>query len=351
MNAQRLHELVERFPACRIAVLGDYFLDKYLDVDPALAEISLETGKPAHQVVSIRSSPGAAGTVVNNLAALGAGVIHALGFTGDDGEGFELRRELTAIGCDLGGLVRVPDRFTPTYLKPRDARDAGLAGERERYDTKNRRPAPADVQDRVLSHLAGLLPGLDAVILLDQVEEADCGIVTRRLRDAVAQIARRWVRTVFWADSRCRIGSFRDVIIKVNAHEAVREVFGRAGGGGDDFVVRAIAGLRGRTGRPVVVTAGGRGIWVSDPAPTLVPAVRVAEPTDPTGAGDSATAAAVLALSAGATLGEAAVVANLAASITIQQLATTGTASRAELGPRLALWRSQMEGSSNAFRA
>ena len=120
MDADRLRDLVLRFRACRIAVLGDFFLDKYLDVDPALAEVSLETGKTAHQVVSVRCSPGAAGTVVNNLAALGAGEVHALGFTGDDGEGYELRRALQRLGCDVRALFTADDRFTPTYLKPRD---------------------------------------------------------------------------------------------------------------------------------------------------------------------------------------------------------------------------------------
>jgi len=72
-----------------------------------------------------------------------------------------------------------------------------------------------------------------------------------------------------------------------------------------------------------------------------VRAVRVPEPTDPTGAGDSATAGAVLALCAGATPPEAALVANLVASITVQQLAKTGTASPAELGRRLEMWLSQ----------
>ena len=74
----RLHQLIERFDSCRIAVLGDFFLDKYLDTDPALVETSVETGKEAHQVVRIRCSPGAAGTVVNNLAALNPGVLHAI---------------------------------------------------------------------------------------------------------------------------------------------------------------------------------------------------------------------------------------------------------------------------------
>jgi sugar/nucleoside kinase (ribokinase family) len=71
------------------------------------------------------------------------------------------------------------------------------------------------------------------------------------------------------------------------------------------------------------------------------PAYPVSEVVDPTGAGDSATAGAVLALSSRATPAEAALVANLVASITVQQLATTGTASPAELMPRLEMWLSQ----------
>ncbi|HET6325513.1 MAG TPA: carbohydrate kinase, partial [Planctomycetaceae bacterium] len=72
MKRDRLEELLARFASRRVAVMGDFFLDKYLEVDPKLAETSVETGKTANQVVEIRTSPGAAGTVVNNLAALGA---------------------------------------------------------------------------------------------------------------------------------------------------------------------------------------------------------------------------------------------------------------------------------------
>ena len=61
-------------------------------------------------------------------------------------------------------------------------------------------------------------------------------------------------------------------------------------------------------------------------------------PIDPTGAGDSATAGAVLSLCAGATLPEAAVVGNLVASITIQQLGTTGTATAEQLIARHSHW-------------
>ena len=96
MEAGRLEEIIRRFPDCRVAVLGDFFLDKYLDTDPELAQVSVESGKTAHQVVSIRTSAGAAGTIVNNLKALDAGELHTLGVTGDDGEGYELRKCLDA---------------------------------------------------------------------------------------------------------------------------------------------------------------------------------------------------------------------------------------------------------------
>ena len=55
-------------------------------------ETSIETGLTVYNVVEVRSQPGAAGTILNNLVALGIGEIHAIGFCGDDGEGFELRR-------------------------------------------------------------------------------------------------------------------------------------------------------------------------------------------------------------------------------------------------------------------
>lgn len=342
MNPDRLRELVGRFPGCRVAVLGDFFLDKYLDVDPRLAEVSVESGKTAHQVVSIRTSPGAAGTIVNNLVSLRAGEIHVLGITGDDGEGYELRRDLDRLGCLTEGLIRLPERFTPTYLKPRDCTNPDLSGEHERYDTKNRRPMPVAAQEKIMSHLERLMPRLDGVAVQDQVEEEDCGVVTARVREFLAELAGRYPEKFFWADSRSKIGLFRNVIIKVNTREAVRQIFPDGADEGDERrVIRAIASLRQRTGRPVFVTAGGKGIWVSDPEPVLIRGVRVPEPTDPTGAGDSATAGALLALCAGANLEEAALVANLVASITVQQLATTGTATPEELAPRLEMWLSQ----------
>ncbi len=342
MSSERLDEIVGRFVRSRIAVLGDYFLDKYLDVEPAWAEFSVETGKTAHQVAAIRTSPGAAGTVVSNLASLGAGAIFAVGFTGDDGESYDLRKGLASLGCDTEHLHYASGRMTPMYLKPRDYTDASLDGEHERYDTKNRQPTPPELTERLIRSLDTLLPSLHAVIVLDQVEEAECGAITAALRNILADRAARWPNVVFWADSRRRIRQFQRVILKPNQFEAVglenpppgREIH-------LDELANSLAQMRDANAAPVVATCGARGMVVTDPEMTLVPGVAVPEPTDPTGAGDSATAGAVLALTAGAELPEAALLGNLVASVTVQQLATTGTAHPGQLHDRLRQWRQQ----------
>jgi bifunctional ADP-heptose synthase (sugar kinase/adenylyltransferase) len=342
ISRERLEALLAVFPRLRLAVLGDFFLDKYLEVDPALAEVSLETGKTAHQVVGIRHSPGAAGTVVSNLAALGAGRLYAVGLTGDDGESYELRQDLAALGCSATNLHVDPRRSTPIYLKPRDRSDPSLAGEHSRYDTKNRTPTSEAMQAKVIRSLDDLLPRLDALIIADQVEEDDCGVVTAAVRAVLAEQAGRFSQVVFWADSRRRIRLFRRVVIKPNQFEAV----GRQDPLPGEEVNLAELGaamesLRSTTGAPVCVTRGAAGMVVSDPEMWIVPGVRIDGPIDPTGAGDSATAGAVLALAAGASLAEAALVGNLVASITIQQLATTGTARPEQLLPRLEVWQRQ----------
>lgn len=345
MQLDRLKSILSQFPRQRIAVLGDFFLDKYLEIDPALAEPSLETGRVAHQVIGIRRSPGAAGTVVNNLAALGAGTLHAVGAVGDDGEAYDLCQGLNRLGCSSDGLLRCPDLVTPTYLKPCDYNVAGLAGEHSRYDTKNHRPTPAAIVHRICSELERVLPNVDALIVMDQVELPDCGVVTAAVRDHLASLALKFPKVLFWADSRRFIRQYRHVMIKANQFEAVNRLNPAVGEEVSlDELRQLVPKLRAEMGATVFVTCAERGILASDPEVTLVPAVKVAGPIDPTGAGDSATAGAVLSLSSGATPAEAALVANLVASITVRQLGTTGTASPAQVCEALGVWTRQQVG-------
>ena len=92
MTAERLQEITGKYPSLRIAVVGDYSCDRYLEIDPTREETSIETGLPVHNITNVRAQPGAAGTVLANLSALGVGELWPVGFCGCDGEGYELQR-------------------------------------------------------------------------------------------------------------------------------------------------------------------------------------------------------------------------------------------------------------------
>lgn len=339
MTPDRLNELLEGFGAARVLVVGDFFLDKYLEVEPSLAEPSLETGLTAHQVVDVRCAAGAAGTVVNNMMSLEPQEVRAFGAIGDDGEGLELRRALQSVGCDTQYLLSSELIRTPTYLKPRDVGSRGLEGEHSRYDTINRIPLPDDLETQLLNLLAEAITDADAVVILDQVESPDCGVITRKVRESLCELAATEAGKMFWADSRVRSQLFRNVTVKVNQFEACQS-FGSKTEASVQDVFEVVAAFRDTVSAPVFVTCGPAGIVVSDPMAELVKGLAVNGPIDPTGAGDSVTASAVLALVAGAEFAEAALIGNLVASVTVQQLATTGTARREDVVEQLVAWRS-----------
>src|SRR6202050_990095 len=119
LTFESVEHILTEIQRLTIGVLGDLFLDRYLDLDASLTEPSLETGLDAYQVVRVRSCPGAAGTVMNNLVALGVGRVVPGAGIGADGEGYELRQALQDQRVvDLQFLHSDSSRRTPTYTKP-----------------------------------------------------------------------------------------------------------------------------------------------------------------------------------------------------------------------------------------
>ncbi len=331
------HDLVEhvlaRAPNLTIGVLGDLFLDRYLDLDGGLTEPSLETGLDAYQVVRVRAIPGAAGTVINNLVALGVGQVFPVAVIGDDGEGHELRQALAALGrVNCRGVFAWEGRRTPTYTKPMLHAAGAAPRELSRLDVKNRSLLPDGAAERVLGELNALWERVDALLVLDQVSEPDCGVVTGLVREHLAQLGASRPERFVLADSRERIGLFRNTCAKPNERECLRAVPHLF------EAPSAVRELARQVGRPVFCTRGERGILLAESEGALVevPAYSVAGPLDPVGAGDSTSAGIACARAAGATLAQAAAFGNLVASITVRQLGTTGTASPAQVRVRLA---------------
>ena len=333
MTPERFSALTGRYHRLRVAVVGDFCLDRYLEIDPARTETSLETGLPVHNVVSVRGQPGAAGTILNNLAALGLGAIYPVGFCGEDGEGFELQRALAAKpGVQMDGFVATPARRTFTYCKPLLIESARPPVELNRLDSKNWTPTPPGVEARLIQAIEGLAARIDALVLLDQVDVADTGVVTAQIRQAVHRVAAQSPNLPILADSRRSLRGFPPVIYKMNA----RELAALTGAPPDASIVsirHTALALARSTGREVFVTLAERGIVGAAPGGPAhhVPALPIRGDIDIVGAGDAVTANLTAALAAGASVREAIELASVASSIVIHQLGTTGTASVAEI--------------------
>lgn len=336
LSSEVIERILDCLPHLRLAVIGDLFLDRYLDLDAALTEPSLETGLDAYQVTRVRSYPGAAGTVINNLIALGVGTVLPVATIGDDGEGHELRQALGRLaGVEPAWIFSDADRRTPTYTKPMLHQAGKAARELNRLDIKNRSPLPPVAESRMLHALDEVWAQAHAIAVVDQVSEADCGVVTARMRDRLAEKGRGEPEKFVLVDSRERQGSFRAVSLKPNQDECRRAVPAAAS------LEVAASALAGRTARPVFCTRGDHGILVIEPhtdslRAAEVPAYPVSGPIDIVGAGDSTSAGIVSAMAAGANLGQAAAFGNLVASITITQIGVTGTATPEQVRQR---WR------------
>ncbi len=345
LTIQLVEHILATIPVRTVGVLGDLFLDRYLDIDPSLNEPSVETGLTAYQVVKVRRYPGAAGTVINNLAALGVGRIYPISCIGDDGEGYELRHALRALSVvEQGGIIQSEKRRTPTYTKPMLGKE-----ELNRLDIKNRTPTPEGIQEHIIELLDEAWPQLDALLVLDQVSEAECGVVTSLVRDRLAQVAAGDPAKFVLADSREQIGLFKNVCVKPNEREICDAVDWCQWEPERESQDKAFA-LAHSTGRHVFLTRGEQGTFVPTPwrkdgtsegsGAFVVPTYPVSGPIDICGAGDSCSAGIAAAMVSGATHEQAAAFGNLVASITIQQIGVTGTATPEQVRAR---WREVSE--------
>ena len=317
-----------------ITVFGDYCLDKYLYIDAARDEISLETGLTAYQVNRKGLYPGAAGTVTNNLRALGARV-RCVGLIGDDGEGYELIKCLEKIGAGTAQMVRSSDISTNTYIKPMRGAAGAAYNEMNRIDIRNFTGISGELEEQLLHNLTEAVRDSSGIVIIEQFLERGSSAVTDRIRSELADMAGRFPDKFFYADSRGNIGLFRNIIVKCNEHELPN--IAQSERGQDESVVMAGARtLLADNGRAVIVTLGAKGAYVfEDGCQTRIPAFSVEGPIDIVGAGDASSAGIILGLTLGLTLPEAALLGGCVSSITIQQLGVTGTATVGQVKCRL----------------
>jgi len=326
MSRDRLSELLDKMRGVRVAVLGDICLDVYWLADMKRSELSRETPHFPLPVVEERMSPGGGGNVAVNLAGLKPAKVFAIGVTGEDWRGAELLRLLVGNGVDAMHLIKTKGVVTNGYCKPLRAGISQVVYEDPRIDFCNYSHISPETEDAIIASLDEVAPQIDVLCVCDQLTY---GIGTDRIRAHITGLARAGLTVA--VDSRNRIGSYRNAILKPNELEGARAVGMENLSNISDFAEAAVALARGTEGE-VLMTLGLQGaLYTSGEAVTHFPANRVDGEIDIVGAGDTFLSGFSMAIAAGASRPEAAFFAALCSEVTIQKLGCTGSASAEEV--------------------
>ena len=308
--AALLSKLENREPP-RIAVIGDLILDRYLWGN--VERISPEAPVPVLDLQEETYALGGAANVAHNLAALGAQV-DVVGAVGNDLERDRVLALLEEAKIGTGGVLA--DATRPTTSK---TRVIGHNQQIVRVDREKRTPIPMELVSRAHDHLETILPKLSAIVISDYAK----GAITEPLLDAVRALVRGRNVPVVVDPKNAQFGVYRDfTVMTPNQGEAALG----AGFKIKDELTLVEAGYKLRTSlnmEAVLITRGPLGMSLFQKGKEVVhfPA-QVRNVYDVTGAGDTVTSVMALALAAGLSLHDAALLANYAAGIVVGKFGT-----------------------------
>jgi rfaE bifunctional protein kinase chain/domain len=301
---ERVTAVLDGMRQRRVVVVGDAMLDVYLIGD--CDRISPEAPVPVVTVHERRHAVGGAANVAANVAAIGAQV-SLVATIGDDRRGQQLRTEIAAAGIQDLGIITLADR--PTTSKTRVvARGQQLVRIDEEEDTG----LEGDSQEQLLAAARQLLADADAVL----IEDYNKGVLTPKVIETVLEIAKaRGLPSVVDPKFRNFFAYRGATLFKPNRRELEAALGAAVDLEHADALPQAMERLDVQN---LLLTLGSAGMVLvaRDGAITRIPTV-AREVYDVSGAGDTVTAWTGTALAAGASVREAAELANYAAGIEV----------------------------------
>jgi D-beta-D-heptose 7-phosphate kinase/D-beta-D-heptose 1-phosphate adenosyltransferase len=314
-DSKALSEGIDKFSSCRILVVGDVIMDEFLW--GRVERISPEAPVPVVQVEEESLVLGGAGNVVNNIISLGGQAL-LCGVVGDDAMGRELVHMLEKMNSPSHGLV-VEDR-RPTTIKTRVVAHSQQV---VRVDREESEPVTEASIERIITTVKEQTGSIDAIVVSDYGK----GVVTRSLMDGLRSLGQDG-QPILAVDPTVRnLALYKDVtLITPNNYEA--QQMSGIHIEDDQSLRRAGAHLLEELGcQTVLITQGDKGMTLveGNGETTQIPTV-ARKVFDVSGAGDTVIAAFTLALAAGLTPNEAALLSNLAAGIVVGEVGTAAVA-------------------------
>ena len=314
VETSRLEKIIRKFRGLRIGVLGDLMLDEL--VRGEATRISPEAPVP---VVLIRDGRdgegflGGGGNVAANVAALGGRAV-LFGAVGQDASAQKLKDLFRQRGIDARNVVEEADRVTP-----RKVRIVAHQHQLVRVDFEHPRPLLPKSSDLLARRFNRNVASLDALIISDYLK----GSVTSELCTSLTNAARRRKLPVL-VDPKpehpeiCRNAT----VVTPNLREAEHMAGLHLG----DALAREAGGpaLLEKLGcEALLITRGGEGMTLVEPGGRVHDIASIPRPVyDVTGAGDTVIAIMALSLAGGASLVEAASLANIAGGCVVLKFGT-----------------------------
>ena len=326
MTSTDITDIFRRFSTLKIGVIGDFALDLYFTLQNQTGEHSLETGQDVFWGSQPTASLGAAGNVVQNLVALGVADIRVIGCVGDDLYGREMHHLLNNLSVNTNQLYVIAKAWdTCVYTKPNVN---GQEANRVDFGTANH--LDDDFFTQLVAGLEDQLDELDALIVNQQFANP---LLTERRTALLNTLMTRFPNVRHLVDMRDVGQAVRGVTLKVNTAELAKFLAVEPPEQPSlDWCLQYGNAFRQRSGGPLLITRGPAGIlYLDDTGAEQVEGLPLQSELDTVGAGDTVVASWAACVGAGASPREALTIANLAAAVTVQKLAQTGTAALSEI--------------------
>jgi rfaE bifunctional protein kinase chain/domain len=300
----RVLQLIQRMRSSRVAVVGDIMLDRYLFGDTD--RLSPEAPVPVVTVAQRHAALGGAANVAANVAALGARCL-LVGVVGDDADGAAIRQELA--------VARLEDRFVLTIAgRPTTSKTRIVARGQQIVRIDDEVDSLLEGQDltRLVAAARDALADADALLL----EDYNKGALSPALIVAVMEVAkRRGIPIVVDPKYRQFFQYQGATVFKPNRRELESALGAAVDLQNGNALPEVLARLKVDN---LLVTLGAEGMVLvtKDGNLTQIPSI-ARQIFDVSGAGDTVTAWLGTALAAGASIREAAQLANYAAGVEV----------------------------------
>ncbi len=301
---EKIIKIIDNFKGKRIGVIGDLMLDYFIWGD--VKRISAEAPVPVVLTKKESFRPGGAANTANNIAALGGDVL-IIGVVGDDMPGKQLVQELKKRKINVSGILK--DKNRPTIQKTRIIAQGQqiIRVDKEKNSNIGRRQ-----EEKTINFIKSQIEKLDGLAISDYVK----GFVTKNIAREIINLAREYKKPIIGDTKPKKASYFKNItVLCPNSEEAIE--------------ISGIKDIK-KTGRKiqkqlncnVLITQGSQGMTLFEGNKIKHFPIKAKEVFDVVGAGDTVTAVISLALTSGANLKEAVLIANYAAGISVGKIGT-----------------------------